>query len=127
MKSTIDELLRLKEDFKKVSGKDWTNPGARSKKTKDKNNNKADQPSKNMGCKETGRKQTRLGIEAKKANNLPDWYSEVITKSELISYYDVSGCYILRPWAYSIWEEIQVSVWLRLLQTYISPSLLEMA
>ena len=106
MKSTIDELLRLKEDFKKVSGKDWINPGARTKKTKDKNNNKPDQPPK----KETGRKQTRLGIEAKKANNLPDWYSEVITKSELISYYDVSGCYILRPWAYSIWEEIQVSV-----------------
>ena len=62
------------------------------------------------GKVETGRKQTRLGIEASKANNLPDWYSEVITKSELISYYDVSGCYILRPWAYSIWEEIQVSV-----------------
>ena len=60
------------------------------------------------GKVETGRKQTRLGIEASKANNLPDWYSEVITKSELISYYDVSGCYILRPWAYSIWEEIQV-------------------
>jgi hypothetical protein len=27
--------------------------------------------------------------------------------SELISYYDVSGCYILRPNAYSIWEVIQ--------------------
>lgn len=27
--------------------------------------------------------------------------------SEMISYYDVSGCYILRPWAYAIWEVIQ--------------------
>ncbi len=27
--------------------------------------------------------------------------------SELISYYDVSGCYILRPSAYAIWEVIQ--------------------
>ena len=27
--------------------------------------------------------------------------------SELISYYDVSGCYILRPWAYSMWEVVQ--------------------
>lgn len=25
----------------------------------------------------------------------------------MISYYDVSGCYILRPWAYSIWDEIK--------------------
>lgn len=32
---------------------------------------------------------------------------QVITKSELIEYYDVSGCYILRPWAFSIWESIK--------------------
>ena len=25
----------------------------------------------------------------------------------MIEYYDVSGCYILRPWAFSIWEKIQ--------------------
>ena len=25
----------------------------------------------------------------------------------MIEYYDISGCYILRPWAYSIWESIQ--------------------
>ena len=28
--------------------------------------------------------------------------------SEMIDYYDISGCYILRPWAFSIWETIQV-------------------
>ena len=27
----------------------------------------------------------------------------------MIEYYDISGCYILRPWAFSIWEKIQVS------------------
>ncbi|XP_054468502.1 bifunctional glutamate/proline--tRNA ligase isoform X1 [Anoplopoma fimbria] len=53
------------------------------------------------------KKQTRLGLEAKKEENLADWYSQVITKAELIEYYDVSGCYVLRPWAYSIWEAIQ--------------------
>ena len=25
----------------------------------------------------------------------------------MIEYYDVSGCYILRPWAYSIWDKIK--------------------
>eukprot|EP00073_Rattus_norvegicus_P047816 XP_017450024.1 PREDICTED: proline--tRNA ligase-like [Rattus norvegicus] len=25
----------------------------------------------------------------------------------MIEYYDVSGCYILRPWSYSIWESIK--------------------
>lgn len=35
------------------------------------------------------------------------FFKKVITKSEMIEYYDVSGCYILRPWAYSIWESIK--------------------
>lgn len=25
----------------------------------------------------------------------------------MIDFYTVSGCYILRPWAYSLWENIQ--------------------
>ncbi|KAK2086720.1 Bifunctional glutamate/proline--tRNA ligase [Saguinus oedipus] len=45
--------------------------------------------------------------QAKKEENLADWYSQVITKSEMIEYHDVSGCYILRPWAYAIWEAIK--------------------
>ncbi|XP_044059668.1 bifunctional glutamate/proline--tRNA ligase isoform X2 [Siniperca chuatsi] len=53
------------------------------------------------------KKQTRLGLEAKKEENLADWYSQVITKSEMIEYYDVSGCYVLRPWSFSIWEAIK--------------------
>ena len=40
--------------------------------------------------------------------DFPEWYSSVITMSEMIDYYDISGCYILRPYAYSIWESIQV-------------------
>ena len=49
----------------------------------------------------------RLGLEARKEENLAEWYTQVITKAEMVEYYDVSGCYILRPWAYSIWEKIQ--------------------
>uniref|UniRef100_A0A6G1SK46 Bifunctional glutamate/proline--tRNA ligase n=1 Tax=Aceria tosichella TaxID=561515 RepID=A0A6G1SK46_9ACAR len=55
---------------------------------------------------ETGR-QTKLAIGAKKEENFSDWYTEVITKSEMVEYYDVSGCYIFRPWSYAIWERIQ--------------------
>ena len=35
------------------------------------------------------------------------WNCQVLTRSEMLDYYDVSGCYILRPWAYRIWQEIQ--------------------
>ena len=38
-----------------------------------------------------GDKKTKLGISAKKAEDFPDWYTQVCTESEMISYYDVSG------------------------------------
>lgn len=37
-----------------------------------------------------------LGITAKKSENFAEWYTQVITRSEMIEYYDISGCYILR-------------------------------
>lgn len=53
-----------------------------------------------------GSKVSQLGLDARKLEEFGDWYSEVCTKSEMISYYEISGCYILRPWAYSIWDSI---------------------
>ena len=38
---------------------------------------------------------------------MPPPLGQIIIKSEMIDFYDISGCYILRPWAYSIWEAIQ--------------------
>lgn len=32
---------------------------------------------------------------------------QVLVKGEMIEYYDVSGCYILRPWSFAVWESIQ--------------------
>jgi prolyl-tRNA synthetase len=49
----------------------------------------------------------QMGIEFKKNEDLPRWYQQVLTKSDMLDYYDVSGCYILRPLAYNIWKEIQ--------------------
>ncbi|EGR33982.1 prolyl-tRNA synthetase family protein, putative [Ichthyophthirius multifiliis] len=51
--------------------------------------------------------ETKLKLTVKKEEDLSEWYKQIITKSELIEYYDVSGCYILRPNAYTIWENIQ--------------------
>lgn len=59
------------------------------------------------GGKKEVKKETLLGLSVKKAEDYGKWYSEVVVQSELIEYYDVSGCYILRPWSYSIWESIK--------------------
>lgn len=46
-------------------------------------------------------------MTVKKDENFSEWYTQAITKSKMIEYYDVSGCYILLPWSYSIWENIK--------------------
>ena len=48
-----------------------------------------------------------LGITAKKEKDFSEWYTQVIQKAELIEYSQVSGCMILRPYSYEIWEKIQ--------------------
>uniref|UniRef100_A0A7S1M0C4 proline--tRNA ligase n=1 Tax=Neobodo designis TaxID=312471 RepID=A0A7S1M0C4_NEODS len=63
-----------------------------------------EQPKK-KGAEKPG--QTKLGVGVGKLEDFPEWYSQVITKGEMVEYYDVSGCYILRPWAFAIWENIQ--------------------
>jgi len=53
---------------------------------------------------------TKLNVSASKATDFPSWYDQVIKKSEMITNYEVSGCYILRPWAFGIWEAIQAFI-----------------
>lgn len=48
----------------------------------------------------------QMGLGVKKDEDFPKWYQQVLTKSEMLDYYDVSGCYILRPLAYNVWKEI---------------------
>ena len=57
--------------------------------------------------KEDGKKETGLDLTVTKDGDFGRWYTEVITKAELIDYSDISGCYILRPNAYFVWEQIQ--------------------
>ncbi|KAJ2159463.1 hypothetical protein GGF46_003007 [Coemansia sp. RSA 552] len=49
----------------------------------------------------------KLGIEYLKEGDFAKWYQEVVVKAELLDYYDVSGCYILRPASYYVWQQIQ--------------------
>ena len=35
------------------------------------------------------------------------WFTDVCTKAELVDYSGVKGCYIMRPYGYAIWENIQ--------------------
>lgn len=118
--AAIQTLLALKVEYKTVTGEDFpvagrqpAAPKAAPKEAKPKDaskEKKKPEAKKSVEAKDDAagaKKQTRLGLEATKEGSLPDWYSQVITKGEMIEYYDVSGCYILRPWSFSIWKEIK--------------------
>lgn len=48
-----------------------------------------------------------IGITVGKNEDFSEWYQQAILKAELIEYGPVSGCMIIRPYAYTIWENIQ--------------------
>ncbi|XP_051578607.1 bifunctional glutamate/proline--tRNA ligase-like [Myxocyprinus asiaticus] len=132
----VKTLLELKGQYKALTGEEYkpvTTPGVSGNTGEDKSRKERENKSEKQGGGGGGRKQqkggekpqgqesgaggagdgqgpkkqTRLGLETKKEENLADWYSQVITKAEMIEYYDVSGCYVLRPWSYAIWEAIK--------------------
>uniref|UniRef100_A0A4W4HFL0 Glutamyl-tRNA synthetase n=1 Tax=Electrophorus electricus TaxID=8005 RepID=A0A4W4HFL0_ELEEL len=136
VETAVKTLLELKGQYKALTGEEYkplNTPGAlrdhgaadKSRKERENTSEKQGgggrrqqkggekpQQSQERGAGGAGegqgpKKQTRLGLEAKKEENLAEWYSQVITKAEMIEYYDVSGCYVLRPWAYAIWESIK--------------------
>ncbi|KAI0071529.1 prolyl-tRNA synthetase [Panus rudis PR-1116 ss-1] len=49
----------------------------------------------------------QIAIGIKKEVDFAGWYTNVLIKADMLDYYSVSGCYILKPWSYSIWESIQ--------------------
>lgn len=48
-----------------------------------------------------------IGVGVDKELDFAGWYQQVLTKGDLIDYYDIQGCYILKPGSWSIWEKIQ--------------------
>ncbi|ETW75944.1 hypothetical protein HETIRDRAFT_330361 [Heterobasidion irregulare TC 32-1] len=66
---------------------------------------KKDKKSEKEEAKIEGAVQVAIGV--KKEVDFAAWYTNVLLKADMIDYYSVSGCYILKPWSYSIWEIIQ--------------------
>uniref|UniRef100_A0A671N8F5 Bifunctional glutamate/proline--tRNA ligase-like n=1 Tax=Sinocyclocheilus anshuiensis TaxID=1608454 RepID=A0A671N8F5_9TELE len=131
--AAVKELLSLKTEYKQQTGQEYKPglpPSSGEDKSRKERENKSEKQGGGGGARKQQKggekpqqvldsgaggagdgqgpkKQTRLGLEAKKEENLADWYSQVITKAEMIEYYDVSGCYVLRPWSYAIWDAIK--------------------
>ncbi len=45
-----------------------------------------------------------------RADNFSEWYNQVVLRAELADYAPVRGCMVVRPYGWSLWENIQASL-----------------
>jgi len=49
----------------------------------------------------------RTAITPTRAENYPEWYQSVLKAADLSEHSPVRGCMVIKPWGYSLWENIQ--------------------
>ena len=101
--SAVSHLKQLKAKLAELTGVEEIVGGREKKKKKDGGGKKPAPSSTNKEMK----KETKLGMHVGINEDFGAWYSQVVVEAELIDYYDISGCYILRPYAFTQWEYIQ--------------------
>jgi len=52
-------------------------------------------------------KQNRTAIVPTREESYPEWYQQVIKAADMAETSEVRGCMVIKPWGYTIWENIQ--------------------
>ncbi|MEZ4527639.1 MAG: hypothetical protein R2941_17100 [Desulfobacterales bacterium] len=52
-------------------------------------------------------KQVQTAISPARAEDYSEWYQQVVKASDLAEHSPVRGCMVIKPWGYSLWENIQ--------------------
>lgn len=56
--------------------------------------------------KKTGKEEME-SLKVSKASDFSEWYNQVVQKAGLADYAPISGCMIIKPYGFAIWEKIQ--------------------
>ena len=51
-------------------------------------------------------KKVKTAITPTRAEDYPEWYQQVVRASEMAEKSSVRGCMVIKPWGYSLWENI---------------------
>lgn len=49
----------------------------------------------------------KFGISVSKESDFHEWYTQIVLRAELLDYYDIRGCFIMRPNGMRIWKSIR--------------------
>jgi prolyl-tRNA synthetase len=105
--SAGDALLGLAVDENpEKAEKAAARKAAKAAKAAEKEAKAAEKAAKKAAGGKGAQKTNRDGMEVRKAEDFGAWFTQLVTKAEMIEFYDISGCYILRPWSYAMWDSI---------------------
>ena len=67
----------------------------------------AKMPTQKAGQKKKNTGAALIGIGVTKEDDFSGWYQQVLLKGDMLDYYDVSGCYILKVCVYTLpWSDV---------------------
>ncbi len=52
-------------------------------------------------------KEDRTAINPKRSENFPEWYQQVVKEADMAENSPVRGCMVIKPWGYTLWENVQ--------------------
>ena len=52
-------------------------------------------------------KKIKTAITPTREDDYPEWYQQVVKESDLAERSPVRGCMVIKPWGYTLWENIQ--------------------
>jgi prolyl-tRNA synthetase len=52
-------------------------------------------------------KEEKAELKVSKSEDFSEWYNQVVQKAKLADYAPISGCMVIRPYGFAVWEKIQ--------------------
>lgn len=51
-------------------------------------------------------KQVKTAVTPTRSEDYSEWYQQVVKASDMAEHSPVRGCMVIKPWGYSLWENI---------------------
>ena len=104
--AAVAELLDLKSTFEKVTGTSYDQKNT---------NNKSKGNGKNNATRRAsvadGNKPKESNLITPRGEDYSAWYNDIVYGADLIDLSPVRGCAVIKPWGFSIWDNIILEGW----------------
>ncbi len=105
IEAAVTKLLDLKSTFEKITGTPYDQKKPNKKKKEDVKNG----ATKGAAAKDEAKSKESDRITPR-GEDYSAWYNDIVYSADLIDLSPVRGCAVIKPWGYSIWDNIKREV-----------------